>query len=251
MRFRYVTRIRSPFVPFRNRSWCLTVEVAPRRLEIDLVPVGDRLDDRLVEALAAERPRHERALLDRQARVGDEQVGVDLELRAEPRAPRARAVRRVEREDPRLQLREADTVLGAGEVLAVQDTCSPSTTSIPTRPSASDVAVSIDCVRRWRRSGFITRRSTTTSIVCLNFLSRAISSSRRRCSPSTLTRVNPSRRSSSRTSRNSPLRSRTTGALTVNFVPVGSASTCSTIWSSDWPAIGRPQIGQCGRPTRA
>ena len=50
---------------------------------------------------------------------------------------------------------------------------------------------------------------------------------------------------------NSPLRSRTTGALTVNRVPSGSASTCSTIWSSDWPAIGRPQTGQCGRPTRA
>ena len=58
------------------------------------------------------------------------------------------------------------------------------------------------------------------------------------------TRVNPSRRSSSRTSLYSPFRSRTTGAFTVNFVPSSSRSTCSTIWSSDWPAIGRPQIGQ-------
>ena len=40
-----------------------------------------------------------------------------------------------------------------------------------TSPSASDVAVSIDCVSRCRRSAFITSRSTTTSIVCLNFLS--------------------------------------------------------------------------------
>ena len=93
---------------------------------------------------------------------------------------------------------------------------SPSTTSMTTSPSASEVAVSIDCASRWRRSVFITSRSTTTSIVCLNFLSRTMSSSSSRCSPSTLTRVKPSRRSSSRTSLYSPLRSRTTGALTVN-----------------------------------
>ena len=45
----------------------LAVELAPRRLQVDLVAVGDRLDDRLVEALPAERPRHERALLEREA----------------------------------------------------------------------------------------------------------------------------------------------------------------------------------------
>ena len=229
----------------------LAVELAPRRLEVDLVAVGDRLDDRLVEALAAERPRHERALLDREARVGDEQVGVDLELRAEPRAARAGAVRRVEREDARLQLGQRDAVLGAREVLAVEVRLAVDDGDLRRGPRRALVAVSTDCVRRWRRSGFITRRSTTTSIVCLNFLSRTISSSSSRCSPSTLTRVNPSRRSSSSTSRNSPLRSRTIGASTVNFVPSGSASTCSTIWSRLWPAIGRPQIGQCGRPTRA
>ncbi len=125
---------------------------------------------------------------------------------------------------------------------------SPSTTSTPTRPSASEVAVSTDWVRRCRRSGLSTSRSTTTSIVCLNFLSRTISSSSSRCSPSTLTRVKPSRRSSSSTSRNSPLRSRTIGALTVKRVPSGSARICSTIWSRLCPAIGRPQTGQCGRP---
>ena len=124
-------------------------------------------------------------------------------------------------------------------------------TSIATSPAARPAAVSIDCASRWRRSGFIASRSTTTSIVCLRFLSRTISSSSSRCSPSTLTRVKPSARSSSSTSLNSPLRSRTTGALTVNFVPSGSCSTWSTIDSCDWPAIGRPQTGQCGRPTRA
>ena len=113
-----MTRIRSPPVPCRNRSCCSSLELPPRRVQVDLVPVGDRLDDRLVEALAAERPRHQRALLEREARVGDEQVGVDLELRAEAGAPRARAVRGVEREDARLELGEPDAVLGTGEVLA-------------------------------------------------------------------------------------------------------------------------------------
>ena len=128
---------------------------------------------------------------------------------------------------------------------------SPSTTSMTTSPSASATAVSIDCQSRVRRSDFITSRSTTTSIVCLNFLSSVISSSRSRCSPSTLTRVNPSARRCSSRSLYSPFRSRTTGALTVNRVPSGSRSTWSTIASIDCPAIGRPQTGQCGRPTRA
>ena len=93
-------------------------EVLPGQLEVDLVAVGDRLDDRLVEARVAERPGHERALADRERRVGHEQVGVDLLLGAEAGAARAGAVRRVEAEDARLELRQADAVLGAGEVLA-------------------------------------------------------------------------------------------------------------------------------------
>ena len=96
----------------------LVGELLPRELEVDLVTVGDRLDDRLVEARVAERPGHERALADRERRVGHEQIGVDLLLRAEPGAARAGAVRRVEAEDARLELRQAGAVLGAGEVLA-------------------------------------------------------------------------------------------------------------------------------------
>ena len=103
--------------PVEEPVLLLARELAPRHRHRDLVPVGDRLDHRLVEPLPAERPRDERALLDRQARVGDEQVGVDLELRAEPGAPRTCAVRRVEGEDARLELRQRDAVLGAGEVL--------------------------------------------------------------------------------------------------------------------------------------
>ena len=167
------------------------------------------------------------------------------------------AVRRVEGEDPRLELRQRDAVVGAGEV-SEKRSCSPpfpsalSTRSTATSPSASPAAVSIDWVRRRRRSARITSRSTTTSIVCLNFLSSSgTPSSSTYCLPSTLTRVKPSRVRSSKTSLYSPLRSRMIGALTVKRVPSSSFSTWSTIASRLCPAIGLPQIGQCGRPTRA
>ncbi len=71
----------------------LGAQLLPRHVGRNLVPVGDRLDDRLVEARAADRPRHERAVVDRERRVGHEQVGIDLLLRPEPGAARARAVR--------------------------------------------------------------------------------------------------------------------------------------------------------------
>ena len=95
-------------------------QLAPRQVDVDLVAVGDRLDHALVEARAADRPRHERAVGDRDGRVGNEHVGVDLELRAEAGAARAGTVGRVEGEDARLELGQRDAVLGAGEVLGEQ-----------------------------------------------------------------------------------------------------------------------------------
>ncbi len=93
-------------------------ELLPRDRRVDLVAVGDCLDHRLVEAgRAAERPRDERAVVERERRIRDDEIRVDLLLRAESGAARAGAVRRVEREDARLQLRERDAVVGAGEVL--------------------------------------------------------------------------------------------------------------------------------------
>ena len=109
--------MRSPPVPNRNRSCSSLLELAPRPVEVDLVPVGDRPDDRLVEAAVRDAPRHERALGDGERRVGYEQVGVDLQLRAQAGAARTGAVRRVEGEDPRLELGQRDAVVGAGEVL--------------------------------------------------------------------------------------------------------------------------------------
>ena len=96
-------------------------ELAPRLVDVDLVAVCDRLDNRLVVRGVADRPGHERALGDRELRIGHEEVGVDLLLGAEPGAAGAGAVRRVEAEDARLQLGKADTVLGAGETLGERE----------------------------------------------------------------------------------------------------------------------------------
>ena len=88
----------------------------------------------------------------------------------------------------------------------------------------------------------MTSRSTTTAMSCLYFLSSSMSSSSRRSSPSTFTRVKPSARSSSKSFPYSPLRPRTTGASTMKRVPSGSIITWSMICSADWAAIGRPQL---------
>ena len=117
-----------------------------------------------------------------------------------------------------------------------------STLSTSTMPSARATAVSIESVSRLRRSGRITSRSTTTEMSCLYFLSRTISSSSRRSSPSTFTRVKPSARSVSSSLPYSPLRPRTIGARTMNLVPSGSVMTWSMICSADWAAIGAAAV---------
>ncbi len=82
------------------------------------------------------------------------------------------------------QLRQANCSLNS----SVSPACAPSRISTSIRPAASPPAASTDSERRRRRSVFITSRSTTTEMSCLNFLSRTISSSSRRSSPLTLTR---------------------------------------------------------------
>ena len=123
--------------------------------------------------------------------------------------------------------------------------------SISIMPSASATAVSIESARRLRRSPRMTRRSTTIEMSCLYFLSSTISSSSIRSSPSIFAREKPSERSSSRTLPYSPLRPRTSGASTMKRVPSSSSITWSMICSADCPAIGLPQMWQCGWPMRA
>ena len=92
-------------------------ELVPRLVEVDLVALGDRLGDLLVVARRPARPRQDRALGERQRRVRDDEVGVDLHLRAQAGAARAGAVRGVEGEHPRLELGHRDAAVQAGEAL--------------------------------------------------------------------------------------------------------------------------------------
>ena len=95
----------------------LVGERLPGSVLIDLVALGDGLGHGLVVVRGAGRPGQDRSLVERQRRIGHDQLGVDLHLRAEPGAAGARAVRRVEREHPRLQLGHARAALQAGETL--------------------------------------------------------------------------------------------------------------------------------------
>ena len=95
--------------------------------------------------------------------------------------------------------------------LKVSVRASSPASSTSTRPSARAAAVSTESVSRRRRPSFMTSRSTTTAMSCLNFLSSSMSSSSSRTSPSTLTRVKPSARNCSKSLPYSPLRPRTTG----------------------------------------
>src|SRR5204863_7550268 len=63
------------------------------------------------------RPRIQRPLGDRQRWVRNDQLGVDYALEPEPMAAMAAAVRRVEGEDPRLQLRHRRPTVQAGKAL--------------------------------------------------------------------------------------------------------------------------------------
>ena len=62
---------------------------------------------------------------------------------------------------------------------------------------------------------------------------------------------NPRFCTSSKRSRNSPLRPRTSGASTSMRVSSGQASTASVICDALWRETGLPSLGQCGVPTRA
>ena len=107
--------------PVQEQVALLVAQLLPRRVQVDVVALGDRLGHLLVVVRRAVRPRRQRALGDRQRRVGHDQLGVDLHLRAQARAALARAVRRVEREDPRLELDQRRPVLGAGEALGERE----------------------------------------------------------------------------------------------------------------------------------
>src|SRR2546425_9500320 len=77
----------------------------------------DGLDQVVVE-VGRPAPGSDGAVAERPRLVRDDQVGVNLELAAEPGAGRARTVRVVEGEVSRRQFLHREAVVGAGEVLA-------------------------------------------------------------------------------------------------------------------------------------
>ena len=174
-----------------------------RDVGAEAVVLGHRVQ-RLREPAVAGRhapPRRMAPSSSDRSRFGQHQVGVDLEPRAEAGAVRAGAVRRVEAEVARRQLLEAAAVIGAGVALAVEAVLllRPSSGRLTQerRPKAQR---GLDRVAPSARVGACvpsasvrrtTSRSTTTSMLCLYFLSSAISSSRSRSSPSTRTRTKP------------------------------------------------------------
>ncbi len=126
-----------------------------------------------------------------------------------------------------------------------------SASSAKTSPSLSSSAVSRLSAKRPRMPGRTTRRSTTTSMSCLRFLSSAGAWSISYSVPSTSTRWKPRFCRSASSFLYSPLRPRTTGASNSSRRASGMASVRSTIWLTVWLSIGRPVAGECGTPTRA
>ncbi len=89
-------------------------QLRPRLVHVDAEEFADRLQQLWIEELRAA-PRRDGALAKRQRRVGHDQVPVDHELRADPGARRACAMRAVEREVARLRLGHAGPVVGTRE----------------------------------------------------------------------------------------------------------------------------------------
>ncbi len=100
----------------------LSGQVANRDVGPEAVVLGNRVEDLAEPALGGghSAPRQHGALVDRELVVGQDEVGVDLEPRPEPRAVGAGAVRRVEAEVARGELLEGPAMLRAGVLLAVQ-----------------------------------------------------------------------------------------------------------------------------------
>ena len=94
-------------------------ELVPRGVEVEaeLLAEGvDQAEEVVGDVRAA--PRRDRALPERGAGVGDDQLGVDLHLGAEARADRAGTEGRVERERARLEVVGVDgVVVGARHLL--------------------------------------------------------------------------------------------------------------------------------------
>ena len=178
----------------KERVLRLLRQVLPFGVERELVVLAERLQRLDVIGRGRFRPRRDRAAAQGLVLVGNDEIGVDMLLDAKPAAGRAGAERVVEREQPRLDLGNGEARHRAGEFLREDQALGPALVvdlrrflsgrltlrrrrrarrRTPPRPepSASRSAVSNDSASRVAMSGRTTRRSTTTSRSCLNFLS--------------------------------------------------------------------------------
>ena len=115
---------------------------------------------------AAPAPREDDAFAQRAPRIADDALGIDDGARAEAVARGARAVRAVEREHARLDRRQRDAAVDAGEALASSRTALRPRPATSRRPSPILSASSTQSVRRPLTPSLRTMRSTTTSRSC-------------------------------------------------------------------------------------
>ena len=102
-----------------DRAARLGGQLAPRSVDIEaqLVAQPGQHPGEVLGGVT-HRPRRDGAFGEREVRVGDDEIGVDLFLDAQPDAFRAGAVRRVERERPGLEVVDGQRVaVGAGQLL--------------------------------------------------------------------------------------------------------------------------------------
>ncbi len=178
-------------------------------------------------------PRLDRALADRLVRVGDDQVGVDLQAGAQAVAVDAHAERAVERERLRRQLGEADAAVAGRRAPRCRRAraSSPSTATQQLTRRRPCSAVSTESVRRARSPGsMLTRSIDDLDGVLLLLVERGDVlqplDERRRCARG---RSRPCARPRRR-SRNSPLRLLGLAAPAAStLVFAGSVSSSSTI----------------------
>ena len=100
-------------------------QVLPFGVERELVVLAQRGERLHVIGRRRFRPRRDGALAQRALLVGNDQVGVDMLLDAEPAAFRAGAERVVEREQPRLDLGDGEAGHRAGEFLREDEALRP------------------------------------------------------------------------------------------------------------------------------
>ena len=94
-------------------------QVFHRHAQGEIIGLGHRFEDAVVprEPRRCFAPGPDSAFGKRKSTVGNHQLGIDFELGAQPGTIRAGTVRRVERKIARVDFRQGDVAIRAGEFL--------------------------------------------------------------------------------------------------------------------------------------